>query len=251
LPAVWLKSASGMFSEVSVRLLLDGRFTLPKAFLVYGKYFGEVYEAALKPLLIISEGEKILVDTGIGQLPEKHARFHKIIRKPGEGLEAQLKALGIRPEEIDIVVNTHLHFDHCGNNALFKNAKFYVQVGELRYAYAPDRFMKNAYVREFFDLEVDYVPVRGRYKLTEHVTLIPTPGHTPGHQSVVVELPDGRNVVYCGDAATLRECIERRNIPGVLWRSDAALRSIDKLRAIKNAIYVYAHDNEQLELVLP
>jgi len=242
----------GMSSEVSVRLLLDGRFTLPKSLLVYGKYFGQVYEAALKPMLIISEGEKILVDTGLGQLPEKHARFHKVMRREDEGLELQLRALGIRPEEIDIVVNTHLHFDHCGKNALFRNAKFYVQAEELRYAYAPDRFMKNAYVRGFFDVEgLDYVLVRGRYRLTEHVLLLPTPGHTPGHQSVVVRLPDGRNVVYCGDAATLRECVERRNIPGVLWRSDTALRSIDMLRSIRNAIYIYAHDNEQLELVLP
>ena len=240
-----------MSAEVSVRLLVDGRFTLPKALLVYGKYFGEVYEAALKPMLVVSEGERILIDTGIGPLPEKHARFHKVTRRPGEGVEAQLRALGLRPEDIDIVVNTHLHFDHCGNNALFREAKFYVQAEELRYAYAPDRFMKNAYVRQFFDLEVDYVLVRGRYRLTEHVTLLPTPGHTPGHQSVVVSLPDGRKVVYCGDAATLRECIERRNIPGVLWRADEALRSIDRLRSIRNAIYVYAHDNEQLELALP
>ena len=240
-----------MADEVTVRLLLDGRFTLPKPFLVYGKYFGEVYEAALKPMLIISEGKKILVDTGLGKLPEKHARFHKIIRKPGEGLEDQLEALGIGPEDIDIVVNTHLHFDHCGKNALFENAEFYVQVNELRYAYAPDRFMKNAYVREFFDVGVKYVPIRGPYRLTKHVLVVPTPGHTPGHQSVVVELPDGRKIVYCGDAATLRECVERRNIPGVLWRSDVALRSIDKLRSIRNAIYVYSHDNEQLELAFP
>lgn len=240
-----------MSGEVSIRLLVDGRFTLPKALLVFGKYFGETYEAALKPMLIVSEGERILVDTGIGPLPAKHARFHKVIRKPGEGIEAQLKALGLKPEDIDVVVNTHLHFDHCGNNALFKNAKFYVQADELRYAYAPDKFMKNAYIRSFFDLEVDYVLIRGRYKLTEHVWLLPTPGHTPGHQSVVVELPDGRRVVYCGDAATLRECIERRNIPGVLWRADVALRSIDRLRSIRNAIYIYAHDNEQLELLLP
>ena len=242
----------GVAGELSVRLLVDGRFTLPKTLLVYGKYFGEIYEAALKPLLVISEGERILIDTGIGPLPERHARFHRVIRNPGEGLEAQLKALGLKPGDIDIVVNTHLHFDHCGNNALFKEAKFYVQLDELRYAYAPDRFQANAYVRAFFDIEgLDYVAIKGRYKLTEHVTLLPTPGHTPGHQSVVINLPDGRKVVYCGDAATLRECIERRNIPGVVWRSDLALRSIDKLRTIRNAIYVYAHDNEQLELVLP
>jgi len=55
--------------------------------------------------------------------------------------------------------------------------------------------------------------------------------------------------VYCGDAAPLRENLEKRNIPGVLYRADQALKSIDKLRSIKNVAYIYSHDNEQLTLV--
>ena len=60
---------------------------------------------------------------------------------------------------------------------------------------------------------------------------------------------DGKNYVYCGDAAPLRENLERRNIPGVLYRSDQALQSIDKLRKIENAAYIYSHDNEQSTLI--
>ena len=123
----------------------------------------------------------------------------------------------IRDSDITIVVNTHLHFDHCGNNALFKNAKFYVQADELRYAYAPDRFQKAAYIREFFDVNVDYVMLKGKYRLTEEISILPTAGHTVGHQSVIVKLND-KNYVYCGDAAPLKENLEKRNIPGVLYR---------------------------------
>jgi glyoxylase-like metal-dependent hydrolase (beta-lactamase superfamily II) len=237
-------------SEVSglkLCLLSNGYFTLDKSLLVYSKYHGQTYRASLKPLLVITEEEKILIDTGIGKLPEKYRRFHTMERKPDLKLTAQLQKHNLRPNDIDTVINTHLHFDHCGNNDCFKNAKFYVQNEELHYAYSPDRFQKAAYVREFFDVGVDYVPVRGRYDLTDMITLIPTPGHSIGHQSVIIKREE-KSFVYCGDAAPLRENLEKRNIPGVLYRSDQALKSIDKLRGIKDATYVYSHDNEQLTL---
>jgi len=233
---------------LELHLLSDGYFTLDKSFLVYAKYQGQIYEAALKPLLIVAGKEKILIDTGIGELPEMHRQFHTIKRKPDQALRVQLQRRQIRPEDITLVVNTHLHFDHCGSNASFPKAKFYVQAKELRYAYAPDRFQKAAYIREFFDAGFDYVAVRGRYQLAEDIILIPTPGHSIGHQSVLIK-GEEKSYVYCGDAAPLRENLEKRNIPGVLYRADEALGSLDKLRSIKNAFYIYSHDNEQLTLV--
>ena len=230
--------------ELELHLLSDGHFTLDKSFLVYAKYQGEIYEAALKPLLIITDRERILIDTGIGELPEKYKKFHTMKRKPDEGLRAQLQRYGLKPENIDVIINTHLHFDHCGNNKHFTNAKFYVQADELRYAYVPDRFQKASYIRASFDVDVDYMPIQGSRKITENVSILPTPGHSIGHQSVVIR-KDGKNYVYCGDAAPLRENLERRNIPGVLYRSDQALQSIDKLRNIEAAVYIYSHDRKQ------
>ena len=229
-------------------LLSDGRFTLDKSLLVYTKYQGEIYEAALKPLLIVTDKTRILIDTGIGELPEKYGKFHTVKMKPDETLRAQLQRYKLEPEDINVVINTHLHFDHCGNNRNFTNAKFYVQADELRYAYEPDRFQKVSYLQDFFDVKVDYVPIRGSHKIAEDVSVLPTPGHSIGHQSVLVR-KDGANYVYCGDAAPIRENLERRNIPGVLYRSDQALESIDKLRKIENAVYIYSHDNEQLTLI--
>ena len=232
---------------MELHLLSDGYFTLDKSLLVYTKYQGQIYEAALKPLLIIAGKEKILVETGIGELPETYKKFHTTKRKPDQTLRTQLQKHRIKPEDITLVINTHLHFDHCGNNALFPNAKFYVQAEELRYAYAPDRFQKAAYLKKFFDANLDYVPIRGKYRLTDNIVLVPTPGHSIGHQSVLIK-GERKNFVYCGDAAPLRENLEKRNIPGVLYRADQALKSIDKLRSIKNAAYIYSHDNEQLQI---
>ena len=232
---------------MDLHLLSNGYFTLDKSFLVYTKYQGQIYEAALKPLLIIAGKEKILVETGIGELPETYRKFHTVKRNPDQALRAQLQKHKIKPEEITLVINTHLHFDHCGNNTLFSNAKFYVQAEELRYAYAPDRFQKAAYLKKFFDANLDYVPIRGKYRLTDNIVLVPTPGHSIGHQSVLIK-GERKNYMYCGDASPLRENLEKRDIPGVLYRADQALKSIDKLRSIKNVAYIYSHDNEQLQI---
>jgi len=232
---------------LQLHLLENGFFSLDKGFLVYGKHHGKIYEAALKPLLIINDEEKILLDTGIGELPEQYKRFYSVRQSPEHSLDVQLQNHQLKPEDITIVINTHLHFDHCGNNRLFKNAKFYVQAEELRYAFSPDRFQKNAYIQDFFNHDLDYVKVKGDYKLTEGISIISTSGHSPGHQSIIIR-NDGNTCVYCGDAAPLKENLESLNIPGVLHHADDALRSIEKLKSIKDAIFVFSHDKEQLTL---
>jgi glyoxylase-like metal-dependent hydrolase (beta-lactamase superfamily II) len=235
-----------VLTVVDVRLLSDGYFTLDKSFLVFGKYQGTRYKAALKPLLIRTEKEKILVDTGIGTLPTKYAKFHQVIRSREEELRYSLKKTGLEPSDITLVVNTHLHFDHCGNNVLFDKAKFLEQTEEVRYAFFPDRFMRVSYLREFFDIEAEFLPLRGRYTVEDGVEIVPTPGHTIGHQSVVVKWKD-RNIVYAGDAAPLRENIEKRNITGMIYSTAQGLESIDLLRRIEDSVYIYSHDNEQLK----
>lgn len=232
---------------MEIHLLSNGYFTLDKSFLVYSKYQGKIYEAALKPLLVLTDSERILIDTGIGELPPQYRRFHMVKRGLDQTLQMQLRNVELRPEDVTVVINTHLHFDHCGNNELFRNARFYVQADELRYAYAPDRFQKAAYLREFFDVDVDYELLKGRYQVADGVTIVPTLGHSIGHESVIIQ-DDQDRFVYCGDAAPLRENLEKRNIPGVLYRADQALESIDKLRAVKDAVYIFSHDREQRSL---
>jgi N-acyl homoserine lactone hydrolase len=232
---------------LKLHLLCDGFFTLDKSFLVYMKYMGQPYEAAVKPLLITTRSENILVDTGLGELPEKYRKFYTIKRKPEQNLKAQLAQHGLQPKDIGIVINTHLHFDHCGNNGLFPNARFYVQADEFTYAQEPERFQQASYIKELFDIKKDYQLINGEFIITDEVSVLPTPGHSVGHQSIVVKNGES-NYVYCGDAAPVRESVEKRNIPGVLYSAHQALSSIDRLKAIRNAIYIYSHDNEQMSL---
>jgi N-acyl homoserine lactone hydrolase len=97
---------------------------------------------------------------------------------------------------IDIVVNTHLHGDHCGGNHLFAGKPIYVQGRELADARTDD-----IYIREWVDAPgVEYVPIDGELELIPGVRLVPAPGHTPGLQIVVVESGE-RPVVIGGDVA--------------------------------------------------
>ena len=132
---------------------------------------------------------RVLVDTGMTVL---HAAV--------ADMEPRLRPLSEQDFDlagIDIVINTHLHFDHCGGNQLFAGKPTYVQRRELEDARTKDDYT----IREWVDAPgVRYVPVDGELDLLPGLRLVPAPGHTRGTQVVVVETGD-RPAVVCGDVA--------------------------------------------------
>lgn len=236
-------------SVQNLKLLFDGYFELDMGMLVYAKkqYYGQKYMAALKPLLIQTDSDNILVDTGIGELPEKYRIFYITDRQVT--LQQSLADEGLSPDDISMVINTHLHVDHCGNNRLFRNAKFIVQESELNYAYNPDRFQKGGYIEELFK-DLDFTTVNGDSEIVSGVTVLLTSGHTPGHQCIVIDATQsnlGKTFVYCGDEAPLEENLRKRNITGILYSQVKSLEAIDRLRGIE-AEYIYSHDRTQMEI---
>ena len=100
------------------------------------------------------------------------------------------------PRDVVCVINTHLHFDHCGGNRLFAGTPIYVQRLEREAARAEDYT-----IPEWVEFEgATYVELEGEHEVLPGLRVVPTPGHTPGHQSVVVETDDGL-VVVAGDVA--------------------------------------------------
>lgn len=132
---------------------------------------------------------RVLVDTGMTELHPLVADMDPRITPLDEH---DLDLAGI-----DIVVNTHLHFDHCGGNRLFPGRPVYVQRTELDDARSKDDYT----IREWVDAPgVTYVPVDGEHELLPGVRLVPAPGHTDGLQVVVVETGAERLVIG-GDVA--------------------------------------------------
>jgi glyoxylase-like metal-dependent hydrolase (beta-lactamase superfamily II) len=235
----------------SIKLLTDGFFELDMGMLVYAKtpYYGVKYMAALKPLLIQTDSDYILVDSGMGTLPEKYRPYYKVTRKPDQTLKNSLETEGLSADDISIVINTHLHVDHCGNNKLFKNAKFVVQNAELDYAFNPHRFQKGGYIKELFE-GLNYHTVSGNSEILPGIDVVLTSGHTPGHQCVIVDAKEtklGNKYVYCGDEAPLEENLKKRNITGILYNQVKSLEALDMLLGL-NAKYIYSHERTQLQI---
>jgi N-acyl homoserine lactone hydrolase len=140
--------------------------------------------------LIDHPDARVLVDTMQDRVHVCHRRVQ--LRHAGPLTTQDFDLAGI-----DIVVNTHLHFDHCGGNHLFAGRPIYVQRRELDDA----RTQEDYTIREWVDAPgVRYVPVDGELELLPGLRLLPAPGHTRGSQAVVVET-GGRPLVLCGDVA--------------------------------------------------
>jgi len=198
------------FGQIDFHVLTDGQFRLDG-----GAMFGIVprplWEKTNPPdernrirmnlgvLLIQTQGKNILVDTGAGgKLEPKWKEIYALRRKPS--LEESLEGRRLSPDDIDIVINTHLHFDHAGGNTLrneaglivpaFPNARCFIQKGEWGWARTKHERTEHAYFQS------DFSPLEGTGKLTlltgdeeiaKGVRVVVTPGHTDYHQCVLIE----------------------------------------------------------------
>jgi N-acyl homoserine lactone hydrolase len=204
-------------------------------------------------LIRLPNEELALVDTGMSRLhvddPEltwrgtPAAKSLVPVMRPEDSLLHRLAQLDVAPQDIDYVINTHLHFDHAGNNDLLGNATFFVQ--REQYELAKDN---PSYPNQYWNLpSLSYELVDGEAEVLPDVHVLPTPGHTEGHQSVLLRLPDTGPVIICGDAVYCQE-----NFDHDTWDSQAdpatARDSAMKLRALADAEQArmfYGHDREQ------
>ena len=143
---------------------------------------------------LVRDGDDcILVDTGVGV---GNALIDRLYKPDRAELSAVLGRVGLALRDITAIVNSHLHFDHCGNNSLFPGIPIFVQRVELEAARKP-----YYTVLEWIDFPgSSYVPIDGRHAISERLELLPTPGHTPGHQSLVARM-EGRVEIIVAQAA--------------------------------------------------
>ena len=142
--------------------------------------------------LVTYPGGAALVDTGVGGPQDWLDDWRVVNRSVADALDDH----GLTPGDIGLVINTHLHFDHCGQNAVFKHAAFHVQRTEL------DRARREApQLADWFDfMNARFELLDGDTEILPGLSVISTPGH-PGHQSVLVRSADGLSDMLIGDAA--------------------------------------------------
>jgi glyoxylase-like metal-dependent hydrolase (beta-lactamase superfamily II) len=161
---------------------------------------------------------------------------------------AQVTRLGVDPDAVDYVVQTHLHFDHTGALGHFPNASVVVHERELEAARAADSPERSGYIRADYERpELKWQTWSGELDLfgDGSVRLIETPGHSAGHASVLLNLDETGAMLMTADASDNRDMWEGRAHPRALHSKENANRSMQKLRdlaAETGARVVFGHD---------
>ncbi|MEB2284369.1 MAG: hypothetical protein B6D46_13935 [Polyangiaceae bacterium UTPRO1] len=171
---------------------------------------------------------------------------------PGDDVAARLAAAGFDIGGVRWLVNSHLHFDHAGGNVAVANATVVVQRREWQAAHDDASIAANGYVPADFDTGQPRLEVDGEHDLfgDGRVVCLPTYGHTPGHQSLLVRLDSG-DTVLAADACYLRETLDELKLPSFAHDAGAMLSSLQRLRALAavGTRIVYGHDPEAWTLM--
>jgi glyoxylase-like metal-dependent hydrolase (beta-lactamase superfamily II) len=166
-------------------------------------------------------------------------------------LVAQMAQIGVTPAQVTRIAFSHTHGDHVGNANLFSAATLYIQQAEYDAAFGPDPAKFGFQVANYDKLRASTtIKLQGDRDVFGDgtVVILSTPGHTPGHQSLLVRLPRTGAVVLSGDAAHFRENFDQRRVPSFNFDHDASIASMDKLAAIvqkEKAQLWINHDNAQ------
>lgn len=235
-------------------LLSGGTVDVDRAVIFPGD---DSHRRALLPVmqaLVEADGRRILVDTGMPVVaagdPEALQRRYEMdpswirpVMTREQRVDAQLGLLGLTLSEIDLVINTHFHFDHAGGNALFAGVAITAQRAEIEAARSSDDYLPiwDAPGLQFDVVTGDWSPAAG-------VEMIHTPGHTPGHQSMLLRL-DSQPWLFTWDAVYTEEHWRTGKL-GAVGDVAAARESIQRLHELAshhNARVIFGHDMGQWE----
>jgi glyoxylase-like metal-dependent hydrolase (beta-lactamase superfamily II) len=208
----------------------------------------------LNSVLVRTGDKKILIETGVGnKLPEKMVQIYG---QPAKLLD-QLSATGVSPDDIDIVINSHLHFDHCGWNTIrsgasvkptFPKAKYYAQEGEWKHAHQGQRDTVS-YLHENYDPLVESGQMQllhGSQEILPGISVEVFPGHTRDMQAVIIQ-SGGRTACYISDLIPTSAHVE------VNWVMGFDLYPLETIESRKryysralpeNWLTVFTHDPE-------
>lgn len=216
----------------SITPLLTGVRNPDQGIMTYQKGYGKRIWLPIWAFLLRGGGRNILVDTGLdeNELIVPSGFFEETGMVPRSIVDC-LAEEGLAVDDIDTVINTHLHDDHCGNNGLFRRAKFYVHDSETAFCHHPHP-IDHRYDPYFVE-GIDFVTVADGAEIAPGITVIHSPGHSPGCLSVRVETGEGGAVItgFCCNAENF-PAHGPAVCPGVHLDAMAAWDSIQKIKGL-------------------
>jgi N-acyl homoserine lactone hydrolase len=251
-----------MASDLRLYFFECGSLRTYTQFIKMNEGMGEEYEVPVPFFLIMHPRGNVLFDGGnaLEAARDAHgywgevAEVYEPVMTEDDFVVNQLQAMDIDPTSIRYVVQSHLHLDHSGAIGHFPDAHYIVQRRELEYAYAPHWFQVPAYIRADFDRPVDWRFLYGEhddsYDLFGDGTIrtLFTPGHSPGHMSIIVALEETGPVMLTADACYTMEHYNNLALPGLLESASDCADSVQKIqRAVDSldAMIVTGHDPDE------
>ena len=198
------------------------------------------------PVYIIDHPKGLAVfDTGLRSgLSDPHDPGHadynawqiRVDLPHGADLTSRIAAIGRDVRDVRYLINSHLHFDHCGGNHQVPNAPLVIQKREWQAGKVPELQEKVGYDTDDFALGHDIIEIDGEHDLfgDGSATLIPTYGHTPGHQSLKLRTDSG-DIVLTADACYFRKVLQTLQLPRNVFDREAMRESLLRLRALHEA----------------
>ncbi|MBT3916361.1 MAG: N-acyl homoserine lactonase family protein [Rhodospirillaceae bacterium] len=204
----------------------------------------------------------VLFDTGchptLIEDPEKRwgsmARAVVPVMAKDDNVISELGRVNLTPDDIDIVVSSHFHCDHCGCNEYFSKAVIYVHADEIKRAQDPE-MEGRGYFQADWDHPIPLKEFNGEVDVFDdgHIVLLPLPGHTPGLTGLLASLPNSGAYLLASDAVPIRETLDLEVLPSHTWNKDLLTNSLAEIKRIEKsgATVFCGHDLAQSSTFKP
>ncbi len=238
-----------MAKATQVRLLDSGTLVIDQSHITWNVGCGTPVRFPVYSVLIEHPDGLFMFDTGYDlDLVNAVLPFEQPEQMPEQTVPGQLAKCGFEPGEVDAVINSHLHFDHCGGNKHLVNAVTYLHADELREARTPEPFERLGYADKGYDFEgAKFELLEGDNDFADGIHLFHTPGHTVGHYSMLVELEGGRRLFFIADVSYTAAAYAADQQAGFHNDPVAGVRSIRRCKRLArewDAEVIFTHDSE-------
>jgi 4-pyridoxolactonase len=236
-----------------VWLLDSGSLVIDRSHVIWNIDPGNPVRFPVYSVLIEHSDGLFMFDSGYDlETVEEHLPFELPEQSEEQTIPAQLELCGFDPADVDAVINSHLHFDHCGGQRHLPDAMTWVHKEELRHALVPESFASLGYSDKVFHRpDSTYRWLEGEeVDFADGIRLLYTPGHTVGHYSLVIEREGRRPMLFCADVTYTQESWEKELISGFHYDPTANFASLRKLKHLARRLdpeVFFTHDMDAWE----